>query len=169
VERLVARDPTLWLSRSWTTRPKRPSEADDAYVFVTRERFEARRADGGFLEWAEFLGHLYGSPLPDERPGRDVVLEIEVQGARQVAAKDPSALLVFVIPPSPEEQARRLRGRGDPEREVVSRLAKATEEAAAAGELGAAQVVSDDLDRAVEEIHGLIVDARNRGGGGPSW
>jgi guanylate kinase len=121
------------------------------------------------LEWAEFLGHLYGSPLPEAPPGRDVVLEIEVQGARQVAARDPSALLVFVVPPSPEEQARRLRRRGDPESEVAARLAKAAEEAAAADELGAVQVVNDDLERAVGEIHSLIVDARAQGSDAPSW
>ena len=96
-----------------------------------------------------------------------------MQGARQIAARDPSALLVFVVPPSPEEQARRQRRRGDPEREVAARLAKAAEEAAAADELGAVPVVNDDLERAVAEIHGLIEarrrGGRHRGGTGPSW
>ena len=159
--RLLERDPQLWLSRSWTTRAQRPGEADDAYVFVDRMTFEAHRDVGGFLEWAEFLGNLYGTPVPTIVPGgKDVVLEIEVQGARQIAAIDPNALLIFVVPPSHEEQERRLRGRGDPEEIVQRRLAKAEEEAHAAAELGALEVVNDDLERCVEEIATLIRTAR---------
>jgi guanylate kinase len=94
--------------------------------------------------------------------GADVVLEIEVQGARQVHELDPDALLLFVVPPSPEEQERRLRGRGDPEEIVLRRLAKAAEETAAARALGAVEVVNDDLDRAVAEIHDIIENARSR-------
>jgi guanylate kinase len=93
-------------------------------------------------------------------PGNDVVLEIEVQGARQVHALDPEALLIFVVPPSPEEQERRLRGRGDPEEIVLRRLAKAAEETDAARELGAIEVVNDDLDRAVAEILQIIDEHR---------
>lgn len=163
VQRLIAEDDRLWLSRSWTTRRQRPGEPDDAYRFVDRATFEQAIGDGGFLEHAEFLGNLYGTPLP--RPGlvpegSDVILEIEVQGAAQVLALDPDALLLFVVPPSPEEQERRLRGRGDPEEVVVRRLAKAAEETAAARALGAVEVVNDDLDRAVTEIHDIIARAR---------
>jgi guanylate kinase len=165
VGRLLERDPRLWLSRSWTTRAQRPGEPDDAYRFVTREEFEAAIESGGFLEHAAFLGNLYGTPIP--RPGlvpddSDVVLEIEVQGARQIHELDPDALLIFVVPPSPEEQERRLRGRGDPEEIVLRRLAKAAEETGAARELGAVEVVNDDLDRAVEEILDLIESHRHR-------
>jgi guanylate kinase len=158
---LLQRDPNLWLSRSWTTRAQRPGEADDAYVFVDRPTFEARIAEGGFIEWAEFLGNLYGTPVPEEMPyGMDVVLEIEVQGARQMRAIDPKALFIFITPPSAEEQERRLRGRGDPEEVVQRRLAKAAEEADAAAELGAIEVVNDDLEHCVEVVGSIIASHR---------
>jgi guanylate kinase len=156
----VARDPRLWLSRSWTTRARRPDEAADAYTFVSREEFERRIAAGGFLEWAPFLDYLQGTPLPDPPPGRDVVLEIDVQGARQVAELHPGALLLFVDAPSRDEQQRRLEGRGDPPERVAQRLAIADAEAAAARELGMRRIVNDDLDRALAEVEQAIAEAR---------
>ena len=134
-------------------------------MFVTRQEFERAIEEGRFLEHTEFLGNLYGTPLPDPSrvpAGSDLVLEIEVDGANQVKALDPDALLVFVVPPSAEEQERRLRGRGDPEEIVVKRLAKAAEEIDAAAVLGAFEVVNDDLDEAVERVLDLITAARNR-------
>lgn len=160
VDALVGRDSRLWLSRSWTTRSPRPGEDPDAYVFVDRARFEVAVAAGQFLEWAEFLGNLYGTPVPDPPAGRDTLLEIEVQGAHQVRQRIPDALLIFVVPPSAAEQERRLRQRGDPPARIRQRLAKAAEEAAGASALGAVEVVNDDLHRAVSEIAGLIDAAR---------
>jgi guanylate kinase len=160
VAELVARDPRLWLSRSWTTRARRSGEAPDAYDFVTRPEFEARVASGGFLEWAPFLDYLQGTPLPDPPPGRDVVLEIDVQGARQVAELHPDALLLFVDAPSRDEQRRRLEQRGDAPARVAQRLAIADAEAAAAEELGMRRIVNDDLARALTEVEEAIAEAR---------
>ena len=163
VRHLLERDPTLWLSRSWTTRPRRPGEAPDAYTFVDRQRFEAEVERQGFLEWAEFLGNLYGTPVPEPPPGHDTLLEIDVQGARQVRSRHPDALLIFLVPPSPAEQERRLRHRGDPDDVVRRRLARAEQEAAEAAELGAVEVVNDDLDTTLDAVAGLIASARAAG------
>jgi len=162
VEELVQRDPALWLSRSWTTRTQRDGESGDAYVFVSRSDFEQHIASGGFLEWTEFLGNLYGSPMPNVDDGRDIVLEIELHGATQVKERHPDAILVFVQPPSREEQRRRLQGRGDSEQHVVERLKKAEDEERLGAEIADVIVVNDDLERAVAEIQGIIGAARNR-------
>lgn len=159
VDALVARDPRLWLSRSWTTRSQRPGEPDDAYVYATREQFEQRIAADGFLEYTEFLGNYYGTPTPDTTMGRDIVLEIEVDGAGQVKTLHPEALLIFVLPPSREEQERRLRGRGDPDQKVGERLRKAEEEEPVGRAMADHLVVNDDLERTIAEMLGLI-DAR---------
>lgn len=160
VDALLARDSELWLSRSWTTRPRREGEPEDAYVFVTREEFLDRVAAEGFLEWTEFLGNLYGSPLPDVDRGRDIVLEIELHGAQQVKDQHPGALLVFVQPPSREEQQRRLQRRGDADLHVSERLRKAEEEEDLGARLADVVVVNDDLERAVGEIEAIIGAAR---------
>jgi len=166
VRALVARDPALWLSRSWTTRAQRPGEASDSYVFATRQEFEHTIERGGFLEWTQFLDNYYGTPVPDLSDpmlvGRDLVLEIEVDGARQVKALHPEAVLIFVLPPSRAEQARRLRGRGDPDDKVEQRVRKAEEEEPIGRALADHIVVNDDLDATVAEMADLIDSHRHR-------
>jgi guanylate kinase len=152
----VAADPRLWLSRSWTTRPRRPGEAEDAYEFVDPATFQAAAAEGRFLEHAQFLGHLYGTPVPEPPEDRDVVLEIEVQGARQVRARHPDAVVVLLVPPDLGVQEERLRGRGDDEDAVLLRLAKGQEEVAELRAFADAVVVNDDVDRAVGEVQDMI-------------
>ncbi len=154
--RLVAGDPRLVLSRSWTTRAPRPGESASSYVFVDRPGFEARVAAGGFLEHAEFLGSLYGTPRPDPDPDHDLLLEIEVQGAEQVRAGFPDAVVVLLVPPSVEVQAERLRGRGDDEEAVARRLEKGKEEVAALLLICDHEVVNDDLERATLELAGIL-------------
>jgi guanylate kinase len=162
VDALVKRDPDLWLSRSWTTRGRRPTESETAYVFVTTPEFEDRIAGGGFLEWTEFLGHYYGTPISDVDDEIDIVLEIEVDGAQQVKRVHPGALLLFVLPPSREEQERRLRERGDEDLKVLARLKKAEEEEPVGLGLADHVVVNDDLEDTIEEMLSIINSHRSR-------
>jgi guanylate kinase len=162
VDALVERDPRLRLSRSWTTRAQRPGEPDAAYVFTSRDEFARRIADGGFLEWTEFLGNFYGSPVPDPDDDRDLVLEIEVDGAQQVKAVRPDALLIFVLPPTRAEQERRLRARGDDPDTVVARLRKAEDEEPAGLTIADYVVVNDHLDETLEQMLKIINQARSR-------
>ena len=161
VARLVAQDPALWLSKSWTTRPRRNGESPDAYTYVDRARFEEAVAAGGFLEWAEFLGNLYGTPIPDAPPGKDVVLEIDLQGARQVKAMHPDALVVLLVPPSPQAQRQRLRHRGDDDAEVERRIAIGAEEMRLGRQITPYVVTNDEVDRAVAEVAGILDAHRN--------
>ena len=162
VAELIRREPDLWLSRSWTTRAQRPGESSDAYVFVDRAAFEAKIERGGFLEWTEFLGNYYGTPIPEPPDEADVVLEIELHGAQQVRALHPDAIVIFVMPPSREEQQRRLRARGDPEDKVARRLQKAEEEEPIGLALADHVVVNDDIDRAVKELQAIIASHTGR-------
>ena len=160
VGHLLGRDPALWLSRSWTTRGQRPGEPDEAYHFVDRAPFEDHIAAGGFLEWAEYLGNLYGTPLPDPPAGRDVVLVIELQGARQVLDRVPGAVMILVVPPSRADQQARLAGRGDTEHHTAARLASAEEEERVGRALAHHVVVNDQLGRAVDEVAGIVLRHR---------
>ena len=158
VKALRARHPEVWLSVSATTRFPRPGEVDGVhYRFVSQEQFQELVDGGGLLEHADFAGHRYGTPrqpvLDHLAAGHPVILEIEIQGARQVRAQLPEALLVFLAPPTWDELVRRLTGRGTEAPEVVEqRLALAREELAAEGEFDLTLVNTD-----VEEIATRLV------------
>lgn len=162
VARLRARHPEIWQSVSLTTRRPRPGEvAGLHYLFCDDAAFDAAVAGGELLEWAEFAGHRYGTPRTPvlERLERSepVLLEIELQGARQVRAAMPEALLVFLAPPSWEILAKRLAGRGTEDAVVIaSRLARARVELAAAAEFDVT-VVNDDVHQVCERLVALIL------------
>jgi guanylate kinase len=153
--------PHVWVSVSATTRAPRPGERDGReYRFVTREQFQQLIDAGELLEWAQFAGNLYGTPrqpvLDHLAAGTPALLEIELQGARQVRAAMPEAHLVFLTPPTWQELERRLAGRGTEAPDVIAaRLERARVELAAEGEFDAV-VVNDDVERAAAQLVGLI-------------
>ena len=167
VERLTEQAPQLKMSRSYTSRPARAGEADGVdYNFVTRPQFEQMIAAGAFLEWAELFGNLYGTSAADtERllaAGHDVMLVIDVQGARQVRAKGIAARSVFVMPPSFAVLERRLRGRSkDAEESIQQRLQVAREEVASFGEYDYI-VLNDELPGAVDRLRAIVLAERSR-------
>lgn len=165
VDRLLQQDPRLWLSRSWTTRARRPGEAADAYRFVSNEEFDRRVEEGGFLEWVEFLDYRQGSPRPSPPPGRDVVFEIDVVGGARIKELYPGALLVYIDTPDRSVQEERLRARGDDEEHIRQRLDKAAEEERRAREIGYRVVVNDELDDTVGAVADLVRRARSAGAG----
>jgi guanylate kinase len=167
VERLVETMAGLALSRSYTSRQARPGEQDGVdYNFVSRQAFEQMAARGEFLEWADVFGNLYGTGrLETEQrltSGADLVLVIDVQGARQVRARLADTVGIFVLPPSFAALERRLRGRSkDPEAAIVRRLDTAREEVSAVVEYDYV-VVNDELDRCVAEIAAIVTAERAR-------
>lgn len=154
---LLRRHSDLYLSVSATTRQPRPGEVDGQhYEFVSRIEFERMVAQGELLEWAEFAGNYYGTPRrPVEekiRQGKWVVLEIELEGARQIRKTFPDALRIFILPPSLNELEYRLRHRAqDSEEAIVRRLERARSEINAADEFDI-QVINDNLEKALERI-----------------
>jgi guanylate kinase len=167
VERLVQVVADLALSRSYTSRPARPGEIDGVdYNFITRPQFEEMIAAGAFLEWADVFGNLYGTCATDaERElnrGRDLVLVIDVQGARQVRLRRTDTVEVFVLPPSFAVLERRLRGRSkDSEAAIQRRLATARAEVAAFVEYDYV-IVNDELDACVDRLRSIVMAERAR-------
>jgi guanylate kinase len=167
VERLVQVVPDLGLSRSYTSRAMRTGEKDGVdYNFITRERFEAMIAADAFLESADVFGNLYGTGKAEtERElagGHDLVLVIDVQGARQVRSHGANAIGIFVLPPSFEALERRLRGRSkDSEEAIRKRLATARREIRAVAEYEYV-IVNDELDACVDRLRSIVLAERAR-------
>jgi guanylate kinase len=158
---LMERHPQLELSVSATTRAPRPGEADGVdYHFLSREEFDKRVADEAFVEHAAYAGRSYGtlrSELEERvQSGTPVVLEIEVQGARQVRAAMPEAVQVFIAPPSLDALRTRLIGRGTDDAEEVERRLRVAEQELAAQPEFAHVVVNDRLDEALEQLVGIV-------------
>ena len=161
MKELLKRYDNYALSISATTRAPREGETDGKeYFFVTKEQFEKMRDERKLIEYAQYVNNYYGTPKEyvDQKmaEGKDLILEIEIQGALKVKKRFPDALLLFVTPPSAEELRRRLVGRGTETLEVINaRLARAAEEASGM-EAYDYLLINDDLDRCVEEMHQLI-------------
>ena len=167
VERLVVQTPDLKLSRSYTSRRAREGEIDGVdYNFVSRERFEQMAAAGDFLEWADVFGNLYGTSAADTERlldrGYDVVLLIDVQGARKVRRRGVETTAVFVMPPSFQVLEQRLRGRSkDSDEEIQRRLDVARQEVASYAEYDFV-VINDELTAAVDRLRGIVIAERSR-------
>jgi guanylate kinase len=165
---LVEQDPRFCFSVSATTREPRPGEENGVdYHFLGRPEFEAMVERGELAEWAEVHGELYGTPRKELTEsadrGRHVVLDIDVQGARQIRMASPEAILVFVLPPSVEDMLDRLQGRGtEGHAKVGRRLVSALAELESVEQFDYV-VVNDDLDRCVEIVKGLVEGESARG------
>ncbi len=161
VARLLASNPNLYFSVSATTRQPRNGEVDGVhYHFLSREQFQSWIAEDAFLEHAEFVGNYYGTPKKyvdaAMAQGRDVILDIEIQGAEQVHRQRPEAVRIYVAPPSWAELERRLIGRGTEDMEKVrSRLERGKQEFAAASSFDYF-VINDTVDHAVTEITAIM-------------
>ena len=161
MKKLLAADPNIRLSVSATTRAPREGELDGReYYFVSRERFDEMIAEGGFLEYATYVGNSYGTPraavekMRDE--GYDVFLEIEIKGFLQIKESCPDCVSIFIIPPSYEELRLRLIGRGTESPEVIAERMKTAEGELKHQHLFDYVVVNDDIDRAANEVLSII-------------
>lgn len=168
VRRVLELVPDVYLSLSVTTRRPRPSERPDVdYVFVGDPEFDRMIEAGELLEWAEVFGSRYGTPAePIERvlaAGRNALLEIDVQGARQVREAMPEAVLILLAPPSLDELRRRLEERGTEDEEKLERRLATAEQELGAGEWFDRRVVNDDLEGASSQVAAII-----QGSGSPA-
>jgi guanylate kinase len=167
VERLSQDVPHLHMSRSYTSRPARHGERNGVdYNFISRERFEEMARDGEFLEWADVFGNYYGTCAEDTEAclarGEDVVLVIDVKGARQVRSRGIETVGIFVLPPSSDVLEQRLRGRSkDTEEQIRRRLEVAREEVAEYAQYEYV-VINDEVDRAVDHLRAIVLAERSR-------
>lgn len=168
VHALLNINPQIDLSVSHTTRNPRPGEHDGKdYHFVSRETFLAMAGRGEFLESAEVYGNLYGTSQArisqENAKGRDILLEIDWQGAAQVRKLFPECISIFILPPSMEALAQRLNGRGKDSAEVIARrLAAAREDIAHVAEFDYV-IINDDLNEALQQLNAVVLAARLRG------
>ncbi|NEQ72276.1 MAG: guanylate kinase [Okeania sp. SIO2C9] len=163
VKSLLERHRELVLSISVTTRCPRPGEVEgENYYFVDRDKFQQMIETKDLLEWAEFAGNFYGTPrlpvIENIKQGKLVLLEIEVQGARQIKQTFSEALRIFILPPSMSELEKRLRDRGhDSEEAIIKRLERAIKEVEAAGEFDV-QLMNDNLEMALQNLEKVLFD-----------
>tara|TARA_Y100001968_G_C19381673_1_gene730656 strand:+ start:223 stop:792 length:570 start_codon:yes stop_codon:yes gene_type:complete len=161
VKKLLARNKDIWLSVSATTRAPREGEIEGKdYFFMEKDYFQKLLENNGFLEWAEFAGNSYGTPLNKVKEklevGRPVLLEIELEGARQIRKRYQNALMIFLAPPSFEELENRIRGRAtDSEEAITKRLSRAKEELKYINEFDET-LVNQELDKAVLDFEKII-------------
>jgi guanylate kinase len=167
IKKLLSESDEYCLSVSMTTRNPRPGEVDGKdYFFVTREKFEQTIAEGGLIEHAQFVGNYYGTPRAyveqKINEGKNVILEIEIQGAMNIKKLYPESVLLFITPPTGEELERRLKGRGTETEDVIAgRLSRASEESEGIGEYDYI-VVNDDLDKCVTDVMETIRSAKRK-------
>jgi guanylate kinase len=160
---ILQRHPELYYSVSATTRSPRLGEINcQKYYFITRQEFQELVTKGEFLEWAEFAGNFYGTPraavLNHIQSGKLVLLEIELEGARQIRTAFPSTLSIFILPPSFSELENRIRGRGQDSEEAISRRLKRAEAEIAAADEFDLQIINDDFEQALKEIEKAIFE-----------
>ncbi|SCX07461.1 guanylate kinase [Lachnospiraceae bacterium YSD2013] len=165
MKRLMADYDDFAFSVSMTTRAPRQGEVDGKdYFFVTREEFEKAIAEDGFVEYAQYVGNYYGTPkayvLEQLKKGKNVILDIEVQGAMQIKEKFPDALMLFVIPPSIEVLLKRLRARGTESEEVIMRRITQAKTECTYMDRYEYIVINDDLDTAVKEMYAMVQSAK---------
>jgi guanylate kinase len=158
---LTAKYDKYALSISATTRNPRPGEENGReYFFVSNEEFEKLIKENGLIEHAGYVDHYYGTPrkfVEDQLDaGKDVILEIEIQGALQIKEQYPEAVLLFIMPPSAKELKKRLTGRGTETEEVIAQRLKRAKEESVGIEKYDYIVVNDDLDECVEQVHDII-------------
>ncbi len=168
IKKLLSLHNDIVLSISYTSRPKRESEIDGVdYYFVTKKEFEEKIAKGDFLEYAKVhYGDYYGTPKKEVikklESGKDVILEIDVEGAKQIKEKFPETILIFIMAPSMEEVKRRIKMRGDENNEqIIKRFKRAYQEINQVNNYNYV-VVNDDLDEAVKKVEAILVSEKLR-------
>lgn len=163
----LARNPHFMLSISCTTRAPRPGEADGLnYFFISRKEFKDCIENDKFLEWAEFAGNFYGTKKKfiqqSLEEGKDIILEIETQGALQVKKRMPEAVLIFICPPSYETLESRLRGRQTEDEETIKRRLEEAKRELIQAENFDYKVVNDDLKQAIQSLEDVINGEREK-------